>query len=187
MTDVNGMDALFSSMRTGIEKKIDEGYKRFIIFPYGSVGIKAKNILNTAYGILEEAVIDNHLCKYNPKIKELDYLENIDRNHLAVILATTNGKIHGQLKIRVAQYFAEQQIIDVYTRYNSIINARYRPKCGKYSYGSLLCDDYVEEICAFCSFAPGVAVAPNHALNYITTHPMLYAGPNICCGGGYAL
>lgn len=64
-------DALFTSLRSGIEEKIDEGYKRFAIFPFGKVGITAKNILNNAYKIDEEIIFDNHLCKYNSEIKEL--------------------------------------------------------------------------------------------------------------------
>lgn len=177
--DSRGMDALFASIRSGIEEKIDEGYKKFVIFPFGWAGTKAKNILNTVYGIKEEMIIDNHLCKYNSQIKELDYWRNIDKKCLAVIFATINGQIYSQLKMQLLQYFNEEQIVDIYSRYKNVKNAGYRPKCGKYSYGPLIDDANVEEIGAFCSFASGTCVATNHALDYITTHPILFAGcPN---------
>lgn len=168
-------DALFTSLRSRIEEKIDEGYKRFAIFPFGKVGITAKNILNNAYKIDEEIIFDNHLCKYNSEIKELSCAGGGGKD-LAVIFATTNGEIYSQLKMQLLQYFDEQQIVDIYSRYKSIKNVGYRPKCGKYSYGPMLYDDGVEEIGAFCSFAQGACVAPNHALDYITTHPIAYVG-----------
>lgn len=51
---------------------------------------------------------------------------------------------------------------------------------GKYSAGPI-CSNHplIESIGAFCSFAEGVCVHGNHAMEYITTHPMLYKGsPN---------
>lgn len=45
---------------------------------------------------------------------------------------------------------------------------------GKHSYGPLAHDHYlVKRVGAFCSFASGVSVVPNHLLDKITTHPML--------------
>ena len=52
-----------------IEKKLDEGFRKFIIYPLGDVGIQVKQVLNTMYGIQESCIIDNHRCKYNPQIK----------------------------------------------------------------------------------------------------------------------
>lgn len=45
-----------------------------------------------------------------------------------------------------------------------------------YSYGPLCKHWLVETIGAFCSIAPGVNVVQNHAMSYITTHPMVYYG-----------
>lgn len=50
-----------------------------------------------------------------------------------------------------------------------------KTKCGKYSSG-VLCDHWlVESVGAFCSFASGVDVVSNHPLEYLSTHPFLYA------------
>ena len=47
-------------------------------------------------------------------------------------------------------------------------------KRGKYSYGPM-CNHYlVEEIGSFSSVADGADVVPNHAMEYISTHPMIY-------------
>lgn len=53
-------------------------------------------------------------------------------------------------------------------------------KIGKYSYGPLCRNHlYIESIGAFCSFAEGTEVVQNHEMNYLTTHPMIYAGVNL--------
>lgn len=51
---------------------------------------------------------------------------------------------------------------------------------GKYSYGSLLSQWLlIKRIGAFCSFAAGCCVVPNHSLQYISTHPFLYQGNRV--------
>lgn len=178
MDNKNGMDFSLASIRSVIEEKLESGYTRFAIFPYGDVGIKAKSFLNSAYGIAEEIIIDNHLSKYNPQIKPIGVLNEIDRKGLAVILATTNGKIYPELKKQLTNYLNELQIADVYDKFYAMCcndkRAKHGTKCGKYSYGPLTDHWLVEEVGAFCSFGPGTAVTENHAVDYITIHPMIY-------------
>lgn len=178
MDNKNGMDFSLASIRSVIEEKLESGYTRFAIFPYGDVGIKAKSFLNSAYGIAEEIIIDNHLSKYNPQIKPIGVLNEVDRKGLAIILATTNGKIYSELKKQLTNYLDELQIADVYEKfYNMCCNSKqtkYGTKCGKYSYGPLTDHLLVEEVGAFCGFAPGTDVVSNHAVDYISIHPMIY-------------
>lgn len=72
-----GMDRVNASIRRCIENRLEQGQNNFIIFPFGDVGMRTKNILNVAYGIEEMAIIDNNLCKYNKSIHDLSYLEKI--------------------------------------------------------------------------------------------------------------
>ncbi|MCR5356773.1 MAG: hypothetical protein K6E63_05140 [Lachnospiraceae bacterium] len=51
-------------------------------------------------------------------------------------------------------------------------------KCGKFSYGPLCKHFLVEEIGSFTSVAEGTDVVPNHAMGYISTHPMIYWSPS---------
>lgn len=52
-------------------------------------------------------------------------------------------------------------------------------ECGKYSYGPL-CDHWlVKSVGAFCSFAIGSDVVENHPVDYLSTHPFIYADSNI--------
>lgn len=177
MDNKYGMDFSLASIRSVIEEKLESGYTRFAIFPYGDMGIKAKSFLNSAYGIAEEIIIDNHLSKYNPQIKPIGVLNEIDRKGLAVILATTNEKIYPELKKQLTNYLDELQIADVYDKFYTMCcndrRAKHGTKCGKYSYGPLTDHSLVEEVGAFCSFAAGTDVVINHAVDYISTHPMI--------------
>lgn len=133
--------------------------------------------MNSAYGIAEEIIIDNHLSKYNPQIKPIGVLNEIDRKGLAVILATTNEQIYSELKKQLTNYLDELQIADVYDKFYKMCRNRAKKhdtKCGKYSYGPLTDHCLVEEVGAFCGFAPGTDVIENHAVDYISTHPMIY-------------
>ncbi len=55
-------------------------------------------------------------------------------------------------------------------------NKRFDTKVGKYSYGPL-CDNFlVESVGSFTSISLGADVVPNHAIEYISTHPFLFSG-----------
>lgn len=170
----DGMNFLIACIKNVIEEKIDNGYTRFAIFPYGDIGMKVKKYLNLAYGIEEEYIIDNHLCNYNPCIKNIDVLNKVDKKGLVVILATTNQKIYPELKKQITNYLSECYIADIYLKFFEADLNKIRTKCGKYSYGPLTDHPYVESVGAFSSFAVGTDVVENHAIDYITTHPMIY-------------
>lgn len=168
-----------ASIKKIIEEKMDNGYRRFAIFPFGNVGIEAKVILNLAYGVTEEYIFDDHLCKYNSDISSIEMLGQLNRKDLVVIFATINEKLYSMLKKQLSIYLDEKQIADVYKEFNEmreIYNTpqkKYGTKCGKYSYGPLVDHVLVEEVGAFCSFAGGTDVVANHPTDYVTTHAMI--------------
>ena len=60
---------------------------------------------------------------------------------------------------------------------DELLKQLFRTKVGKYSYGPICCNhELIRSIGAFCSFAIGVDVVPNHEMHYVTTHPIIYAG-----------
>lgn len=46
---------------------------------------------------------------------------------------------------------------------------------GKYSYGPLCNHALIESVGSFCSFAIGCNAVGNHSIDYISTHPFVYA------------
>lgn len=166
------MDNSIAAIRKGIEMQIDRGNRRFVIFPYGDLGMQVKTILNNVYGIQEEYIIDNHLCKYNLQIKSIDCLKTVDCKDLVVILASVSDYFYEDLKNMITPYFKEEQIVDFYKK-NGVAE-EYQTKVGKYSSGALCKHYLVESVGSFCSFAEGVDVVLNHPTNYITTHSLIY-------------
>lgn len=162
-------ETLVCQIRRCIEEKI-QGGKKFIIFPFGDVGMQVKHVLNEVYGIQEGYILDNNLCRYNPQIHELSFLSTIDCKDFFLILACTNADIYMNLKLEVEKYFNDEDIVEL----SSMSNIT---RIGKHSYGSLCCNHMlIESIGAFCSFAIGSEVVFNHEMRYITTSPIIYIG-----------
>ena len=176
----SGMTKLIAAIRSSIEGMLDKGYKQFIIFPFGDVGIQVKHILNSAYGIQETYILDNHLYHYNTSIKPLSYMTEVkNKDDYAVLLSSTNIDIYKELKKDLSLYFTPEQIaeLDVMKEIEYEIETKYHTKIGRYSYGPICLDHpMIESIGSFCSFAYGVQVVFNHEKRFLTTHPLIYAG-----------
>ena len=184
------MSTLICQIKECIEQKLDSGFRKFIIFPFGDVGMRIKEVLKNAYGIDAEYVLDNSLCKYNPNIKALEFLDNVSCDEFCAILASTNHDIYGELKKELQKYFTDQNIAEL----SSMVKlekdkdkekdkekaSKWYTKIGKYSYGPICRNHaFIESIGAFSSFAPGTEVVDNHNIEYLTTHPMIYWGAHL--------
>lgn len=165
---------MLNDLKQSIEAALDAGSNNFIIVPFGEIGQKVKMLLNTSYGIREKMILDNHLCKYNKDIKPLQYLDRIKISGYTIILACINDSIYDDLRNELLRYVEESQLIEF--SFKKSKTKAWETKIGKYSYGPIcVAHELIESIGAFCSFATGVEVVPNHEMRYILTHPMLFA------------
>lgn len=158
------------------------GTKQVIIYPFGDIGMSVKNTLNMAYGVMEDYIVDNHLCMFNPKIHSTDLFDEIEIENFSVILATDQKELYNKLvELLLAKNFELSQIYTFESNKKqdlSFYTNQLVTKIGKYSYGPICVEHHplIEEIGAFCCFAYGVEVVPNHEMKYITTHDILYLG-----------
>lgn len=166
----------YQKIRNAIENALNTFKKNFIIYPYGEYGMMTKYILNDVFGIKERYIIDNNLFKYNCNIKSLDFCKNIDTTKYAVLLTCANPEVYKEVRDKLKNYFLDNNIIDIFADLASEKAEKKYTVCGKYSYGPLCNHQFVESVGAFCSFASGVDVVENHAIDYISTHPFLYYG-----------
>lgn len=171
------MDIIYQ-IKECIEKQLDKGNKKFIIFPFGSVGVQIKNTLKDLYDIDASYILDNHLYKYNSNIKQLSFLKEINSNEYTVILASINTEIYLELKESLMKYIDEENIAEL-SSLEFFYEKKNPTKVGKYSAGSLCNHWLVESIGAFSSFAIGCDVLQNHPTKYLSTHPFLYYGSEL--------
>lgn len=96
-----------------IETALLEKTEKIIICPFGENGMLTKNILNNSYGILETAIVDNRLCKYNDKILSIEDLSVIDDTSCAILLNTSTLNINCELEAKLKNICKNAKIINV--------------------------------------------------------------------------
>lgn len=165
----------YQKIRNAIEQALNLRKSNFIIYPYGEYGALTKQILNDSFGIKETCIIDNHLSKFNGSIKSLSNFQKDEREY-TVLFTCANPDVQEEVLQNLKQYFDKREIVEIFKRGEVKQNTAVQTKCGKYSYGPLCNHRFVESVGAFCSFAGGSDVTENHPVDYISTHPFLYAG-----------
>lgn len=172
-------------IRNCIEQQLKKNIRQFIIYPFGDIGMQVAYILRTVYDIEPKYILDNYLCEWNPNIKPVTFLYEVDCVDCVVILASTNVNIYAELKQSLSKIISTECIVELVPDFlTKDEKLKEETKCitkiGRYSYESI-CRQHIliESIGAFCSFARGTEVVLNHPMNYITTHPMMYRGKHI--------
>lgn len=80
-----------------------------------------KNTLNMAYGVMEDYIVDNHLCMFNPKIHSTDLFDEIEIENFSVILATDQKELYNKLvELLLAKNFELSQIYTFESNKNRI-------------------------------------------------------------------
>ena len=100
----NWMEAqIQDALRTDFE----QGARNFVIFPHGITGEVTKRILNDTFHVSELFTVDNTLCRYNPKIKDISYLKSYLSEHscdnIHLIVATQNVEIQKYIIEKICQ------------------------------------------------------------------------------------
>lgn len=146
--------------------------RQFIICPFGEIGMLTKQILNECFAIQESYIIDNQLAAYNTKIKKQDFFRNMDTSEYTVLFTCDNFDVYDEILSGLKEVFSVKDIVTIFEHNNEL--QKPLTKYGKYSYGPLCNHWLVEEVGAFCSFAPGSDVVENHPVQYISTHAFMY-------------
>ena len=106
---------MISYLDKKIEKLIVEGFEKFYIYPFGSIGMKVKEVLEERYGILNCVGVDNILCTFNKKIiscKELEGKEWCSTE--VVIIASNSSEIYNNLRLEIKKYVPLNHIKDMF-------------------------------------------------------------------------
>lgn len=167
-----------------IENELDKGYRKFVIYPFGINGMLVKDILINRYDLKDIIIVDNKLCKFRKDIIDIDEASYQNFNDISVLISIENIEIYDEI-MNVFQ--AKMKNIPYVQLFPNKKNEEWQIKnkktiIGKYSGGEGITNEnypFIKSIGAFCSFANGVTVVPNHPMNYISTHPFLYGANRI--------
>lgn len=159
-----------------VNKRIEAEYNKngvlpkIIIFPFGAEGRALKTFLKEAYDMEPAYIIDSFYSKYNPNIKPLSFLKEINCEEYLIIIATTHPINAYKLEKLVLEYVNADNVLDL-----TEAQGEKRNNVGRYSYGPL-CDGrlQIESVGNFSSIATGAIVVGNHNIDCISTHPTMY-------------
>ncbi|NBJ81070.1 antibiotic acetyltransferase [bacterium 1XD42-94] len=179
----------YQTIRKTVQRCIDEGWKRFIIFPFGENGMCTKHILQETFGITDIVIVDTELSKYNSKIKSVEELHRDKElcNNAILIIASVEQEIIDFAKDNI---LCPQKVNIAECKKDSLIDKQVdeqineqvdkQTNIGLYSYGPLaIPNSRVERVGAFCSFAEGCDAVWNHQLTMVTNHDFIYE--NVIC------
>lgn len=85
------------------------------------------------------------------------------------MLAVTNEAVYQEVLKNAVECVGVENVVEVFKPVNSV-----GTKCGKYSNGPLCNSPLVESVGAFCCFAVGAKVVPNHPTEYLSMHEFIY-------------
>ena len=79
--------------------------KNIIIYPYGEIGMQLEKLMKDFFDVTPAYIIDNKKSVSDERIKNLDYLKELNPKKYVVILATTNFDIYDELYLSVPEEY----------------------------------------------------------------------------------
>jgi hypothetical protein len=98
-----------------IQKNLDNGIRKFAIYPYGDNGVRIANMLRDFYNIEPIYIVDNSLCKYNFKIINFEKFKELFEDDLCVILSIEQQSINLEMENALKEFAPNINIINVIT------------------------------------------------------------------------
>ena len=160
--------------------------KVFYIYPFGTIGLLVKQILNNnRYGIYEKGIIDNKLASINKNILMISDLKEEDMTSESIILISSEDDNTLKSIVKSLPPFLKshqvtfcfndlwENCLSYYMNFD-IFYKHCKIGKGTYNFKSLL-DPFclVENIGRYCSINYSAKVVSNHSLNMISTHSYL--------------
>lgn len=99
-----------------IGKYIDDGKKKFVIYPFGSRGKLARIVLNIKYGIKEYLLFDNAAQTNDDyEVYDIERINEFDVSEAILILANDDQDdyLYSEVRSRAMDYFGFESIVDI--------------------------------------------------------------------------
>lgn len=103
-------------IKNSISVYMERGARLFAIWPMGRNGAVTKNVLDTAFSIEPESLIDNYIQNDNAIIKLEEFREGYD-NNIYVILTAENEALNRKMKEELKKFVPENRVINLLRLY----------------------------------------------------------------------
>lgn len=171
--------------------KYESGGVRFIIYPYGELGLLTNDILKKRYGVEDAIVVDNKLSRYNKDVLPMSALtaEMVDKG-TRILFALDNGAFLKEVYGAIPAFVPKEAIAFISEELAAIVDENvavhgqlrqdhmyHHCHVGKYTYNyDTLCrwDGLCKSIGAFCSINATACIVPNHPRDLVSTHDNFY-------------
>lgn len=172
-----------------IEQQYESGGARFIIYPYGELGLLTNDILKKRYGIQDAIVVDNKLSRYNKDVLPMSELtEDMVDKETRILFALDNPKYFQVVYDAIPAFVPRESIAIIsddvlqygkggFREYISKAHVYHHCLVGRYTgdyTGILQYDGLCKSIGAFCAINPLACIVPNHPFDLVSMHHFLY-------------
>lgn len=99
-----------------IRKQIQQGKRKFAIYPYGMYGRLVKKILNNIFGIQEEYIVDNYLANN----KDIVRLNDVNwKEDTYILVSSDSQKYYNSIREDIVKIIPQKYIIDLFSYDNN--------------------------------------------------------------------
>ncbi len=92
------------------------GGKKYILYPFGTIGMMTKNVLNEQFNIQPAYILDNYLCNTNKNIKPLQFLNEIDMNNYLVLLTSESAEQLEFIRNDIYKICPRDRVVEMFER-----------------------------------------------------------------------
>nr|WP_050008085.1 acyltransferase [Butyrivibrio sp. WCE2006] len=108
-------------IRKKLKRLVDCGYTKFVIIPYGTVGLLVEDVLHRVFGIDPVYIVDNEVCKYNAKVISIEQFQRCDTD-AAILVTTEKYEVEKEIKTALCTFIKGDRVfslMDLLTESNS--------------------------------------------------------------------
>lgn len=98
-------------IKAKVSEQIEQGHKRFAIYPFGEIGVLVKYILNDYFQLDEEYIIDNGQANSKTifRLQEIEYEEDI-----YILICSVNPASYYQIRKSILDKIPSKNIVDLF-------------------------------------------------------------------------
>ncbi len=100
-------------IREIIKSQIENGYTKFVIYPFGSNGANIKRCMLDYFGLQPDLIIDNEYSKFNKNIEKIETLRQKYNDSFHIILSAENRELNDKLQDELDDFASAENIINL--------------------------------------------------------------------------